>query len=276
MTRATSSTTPERVPSPSVGYATSPDGTQIGFERTGAGSPLVLVHGTSANRTRWAPILPALEQRFTVYAMDRRGRGLSTDTAPFALEREFEDVAAVVNEIGEPVDVLGHSYGALCAMEAALRSRSVRRLVLYEPAIQTDEPLYEEGAQQRLEAMIERGEREKALETFFVEVVGVSERELGAMRADPSWAARVAAVHTVPREFADGDYVLDPRRISGLTMPVLMLTGSETLGALRTSTDRIDSALPNSRVQVMEGQGHVAVTSAPDLFTQLVVDFLTS
>src|SRR5688572_24310787 len=111
------------------------DGTTIACEKIGSGPPLVLVHGTAADHTRWAPVLPALSGRFTIYACDRRGRGASGDGASYAMEREFEDVAAVVDGIGGPVDLLGHSYGALCSLEAAVLARNLRRLALYEPPI---------------------------------------------------------------------------------------------------------------------------------------------
>jgi len=114
---------------------TSVDGTPIVYWRSGEGPPLVLVHGASADHSRWTPVLPAFEQRFTVYAVDRRGRGGSGDSDDYTIEREFEDVAAVVDSLGEPANLLGHSYGALCALEAALLTRNVRKLVLYEPGI---------------------------------------------------------------------------------------------------------------------------------------------
>jgi pimeloyl-ACP methyl ester carboxylesterase len=258
-----------------IGYVTSADGTRIGFERSGVGPPLVLVHGTSADRTRWAPVLPALERHFTVYAVDRRGRGLSGDTEPYALEREFEDVTAVVDSIGEPVDLLGHSFGGLCALEAALRSRSVRRLVLYEPAFNTEVPFYEQDPRPRLEALITRGDREGALVTFFREVVAMSEAELAMMRAAPSWQGRMAAVHTIPREFADLDYEFDATRIGALSIPVLLLQGSESGPALLEATKILHATLPASTVEVMQGEAHVAITTAPELFTRLVLEFLT-
>src|SRR5215813_2457638 len=94
----------------------SKDGTPIAYQRSGAGAPLVLVHGTGGASVRWKPILPALEQHFTVYAVDRRGRGESGEAASYAIEREFEDVAAVVDSIGNEVNLLGHSFGAICAL----------------------------------------------------------------------------------------------------------------------------------------------------------------
>src|SRR5207253_10380171 len=115
----------------------SKDGTRIAFARSGDGPPLVLVHGTTADHTRWAPILGELEARFTVHAMDRRGRGGSGDAQDYSLEKEFDDIVAVVDSIGEPVHLLGHSYGALCSLEASLLTKNIRKLVLYEPPIAT-------------------------------------------------------------------------------------------------------------------------------------------
>src|SRR5436190_5786548 len=121
---------------------TSKDGTAIGCFVSGSGTPMVLVHGTSADHGRWAPIMPALERHFTVYACDRRGRGASGLGEPYAIEREFEDVAAVVDGIGGPVDLLGHSYGAICALEASRLTPHLRRLVLYEPPVPAGLPIY--------------------------------------------------------------------------------------------------------------------------------------
>src|SRR5690349_20970515 len=104
-----------------MGEIRSVDGTAIAYRRSGSGPPLVLVHGTSATPARWASVAPRLESHFTVYAVDRRGRGMSGDASSYAIEREFEDVAAVVLSIDGPVDLLGHSYGAICALEAASR-----------------------------------------------------------------------------------------------------------------------------------------------------------
>jgi len=106
----------------------SKDGTLIAYERSGKGPALVLVHGTTADHTRWAPVLPMLEQKFTVYAIDRRGRGQSGDSVVYSLEREYEDIATVVASIREPVNLLGHSYGALVCLEVALRVTNPRNL----------------------------------------------------------------------------------------------------------------------------------------------------
>src|ERR1700738_3359572 len=121
---------------------TSKDETMIAYQSSGTGPPLELVHGPTADHTRWTPILPALERHFNVYALDRRGRGGSGDAEQYAIEREFEDIVALVNSIDEPVFLLGHSYGALCSLEAARRTANVRKLVLYEPPIPTGIEIY--------------------------------------------------------------------------------------------------------------------------------------
>jgi pimeloyl-ACP methyl ester carboxylesterase len=118
----------------------SKDGTPIAYHRSGKGAPLVLIHGTGASSERWKPILPALEKQFSIYAVDRRGRGASGDAHAYAMRREFEDVAAVVDSIGDRVHLLGHSFGAICSLEATLLTSHVHKVILYEP------PLPVEGA----------------------------------------------------------------------------------------------------------------------------------
>ena len=130
--RSDSLTTEEVLVTAGPAHVVSRDGTSIAVWQSGEGPPLVLIHGAAADHSRWAPVLPALEQRFTVFAVDRRGRGRSGDANDYALEREFDDVVAVVESAGEAVNVLGHSYGGICALEAALLTDRIRKLVLYE------------------------------------------------------------------------------------------------------------------------------------------------
>lgn len=190
---------------------TSKDGTAIAHARSGRGPPLVVVHGTAADHTRWAPILAPLEQRFTVNAVDRRGRGASGDSADYSIEREFDDVATLVDSIGEPVVLLGHSYGAICSLEAALRTNRVRKLVLYEPPIPAGLPIYAPGAIERLQAILDTGDKAAVVTTFFAETVRMPGDELKMLQSLPNWPTRVAAAHTIPREMRAGDaYRFDP------------------------------------------------------------------
>jgi pimeloyl-ACP methyl ester carboxylesterase len=255
---------------------TSEDGTPIAYWRSGEGSPLLLVHGTSADHSRWAPVLPAFEQRFTVYAVDRRGRGASGDSEDYSIEREFEDVAAVVDFLGEPANLLGHSYGAVCALEAALLTQNVRKLVLYEGGTKvTGEQIYPPGSIDRLEALLEAGDRDAVISTMFRDLVGMPQEEVEYLRSLPAWQERVKAAHTVPRELrADEVYLFDPERFGNLGAPTLLLRGSDSPDFQKAADKAVDEALPNSRIVVMPGQGHAAMDTGTDLFTTEVLRFL--
>jgi pimeloyl-ACP methyl ester carboxylesterase len=267
---------------PTMSTVSSRDGTEIAWATSGEGPSLVLVHGTTADHTRWVPVLPHLEPYATVHAMDRRGRGASGDApGPYDARREIEDVAAVVDAVagasGTPVDVLGHSYGASCALGAARLTDHVRRLVLYEPPALPHPEVYPAGLDRRLEAAIDRGEHEAALVLFMREVVGMSEDELVPYRADASWPARVAAAPTLLRETrAEQSGVFDPRGAPPVVVPTLMLQGSESPEFLGSDTRVVAATLPDVRVVVMEGQAHVANTLVPDVFAGHVLSFLQS
>ncbi|HOI58315.1 MULTISPECIES: alpha/beta hydrolase [unclassified Methanoculleus] len=252
------------------------DGTPIVYERNGTGPALVLVHGTTADHTRWQPVLPMLQQQFTVYAVDRRGRGQSGDSTAYSLEREYDDIAAVVSSIPEPVNLLGHSYGALICLEAALRVTNLNRLVLYEPSIPVGMPIYPPGARAKIQALLDAGDREGVLLAFYRDVVEIPEHQIAVLRKEPAWAARVAAARTIPREFSDEGYIFEPSRFKNLDVPILLLQGENSPDYLKAATEAVHAALPNSRIVVMPGQQHIAISTAPELFARLVIEFLLS
>jgi pimeloyl-ACP methyl ester carboxylesterase len=256
---------------------TSKDGMPIAYRRSGAGAPLVLIHGTSASHTRWKPVLPALETHFSVYAVDRRGRGESGDAPGYAMEREFEDVAAVVDSIGDGVDLLGHSFGAICSLEAALLTRRVRKLILYEPLIRVESaPIYPEGTIDHLQALLDAGDRERVVTTFMREVVRMPPRQLELVKASPAFPARLAAAHTLPRELrTEEQYRLAPARFKAVGAPTLLLLGSDSPSFFKAGIEAVHAALPNSRIKVLPGQQHIAMDTAPDLFVREVSAFLS-
>jgi pimeloyl-ACP methyl ester carboxylesterase len=255
----------------------SKDGIFIAYQRSGAGPPLILVHGTGGSHVRWASIQPDLEPHFSLYAVDRRGRGESGDAAVYAIEREFEDVAALVEAIGQPVYLLGHSYGGICALEATLLTQHIRKLVLYEPPIPSPGvQIYPEGAIDRLEALLATNKREEVLMTFMSEVVRMPAHELAQSRASPAWPARVAAAHTLPRELrAHERYRFEPDRFKGLTLPTLLLVGGDSPPRFKMAIDTLNATLPNGQVVVLPGQQHIAMDTAPDLFIREVLAFLS-
>ena len=253
---------------------TSNDGTAIACRRGGSGAPLVLVHGTSASRMRWSRVLTMLEANFTVYAMDRRGRGDSGDTLPYSIEREFEDVAALVESIGAPVHLLGHSYGAICALEASLHVRNLRSLVLYEPPMPTP-GTHPAAPLAKLEAALAAGDRESVLAIFFKEMNGMPQAQFEQFKALPEWQARLAAAHTLPREIGAVDrYRFDGARFAGLKVPVMLMLGGDSPPYFSAAIDMLAAALPHARKVVLPGQRHVAMDTAPELFVREVLAFL--
>jgi pimeloyl-ACP methyl ester carboxylesterase len=249
------------------------DGTPIAVWRSGEGTPLVLVHGATADHTRWAPVLPALEARFTVLAVDRRGRGRSGDAPTYSIDREYEDVAAVVEWAGDGVFLLGHSYGGVCSLEAARLTDRIEKLVLYEP------PLGFVGSPpevvDRLDELLEAGEPEELVTFFMRKVVGVPPEEVDFLRSLPTWQARVAAAGTIPREErSNREYEFEPDRFSDVHVPTLFLLGSESPALFQNAAAAVDAALPSCRLVSLPGQRHAAMDTAPELFAAEVLGFL--
>jgi pimeloyl-ACP methyl ester carboxylesterase len=255
---------------------TSKDGTVISYRRSGTGPPLLLVHGTTADHRRWTAISPRFEQQFSVYALDRRGRGGSGDGPEYAIPREAEDIAAVIEAIGEPVFVLAHSYGAVCSLEAALLTGRIKRLILYEPPVPTGIEMYPPGLPDRIQALVDRGELETALEMFFREIVRMPEPELKSYRSLPMWPARVQLAPTIPREMTiDRHYPFDAGKFSDFQTPTLLLLGGDSPPMFSQAIEVVAAALPNARVVILPGQRHIAMDTNQDLFVKEVMAFLS-
>ena len=257
------------------------DGTEIAVWTSGHGPPLVLVHGAVADHTRWRPLLPHLEPHVTVHAMDRRGRGASGDAPGYAIEREFEDVAAVVDAVadasGSAADLYGHSFGGLCAFGGATLTAGIGRLVLYEGWPPADARARElpPGVGGRLDALLAEGNRDAVVEAMFREVVRMPEAEITALRAQPAWPARVAAAPTIVRELrAIPQVPFDPGQAARIAVPTLMLTGSDSDDPFAADLATVAAALPDARIGVLDGQRHVADILAPELFARRLLAFL--
>jgi pimeloyl-ACP methyl ester carboxylesterase len=257
----------------------SPDDTEIAYWTSGTGPPLVLVHGSGvSDHRRWeiAGVRAALAEETTVYAIDRRGRGESGDSPEYSLEKEVTDVVAVVEAIGDPVTLLGHSYGANIALEASLRTDGIGRLVLYEPGIAVgDHELASPEVVAELNDLLEEGENEEALLLFCREIAGLTPAEIDVFRTDPSWQDRVDGAHTLPREEqAIAEYEFRSGRFAGMTTPTLLLSGGESPRAYRDATAAVHEALPKSRIVTFEGHHHVAMQTAPERFVEEVLAFV--
>src|SRR5258707_6466948 len=251
----------------------SKDGTPIAVECAGAGPSLVMVHGGIGDRTRWTPMFPLLSSRFTVCAMDRRGHGASGDSPDYTLQKEAEDVAAVVNSRPGTVFVLGHSYGGVCALEATFLTERISKLVLYEPPLQDRVDL---TVAARMERMIQDGEREQALVTFLRKVVMLSPTEVAAIRLRPSWPGFVATIESQIRQMrALAVYRFDAKRMSTVRVPTLLVTGSDTASPqLKQAISSLLGSLPNPTMVVLEGQQHNAMDTARRKLAEAVMNFL--
>jgi pimeloyl-ACP methyl ester carboxylesterase len=261
--------------------ATSRDGTKIAYWSTGEGPPLVLVHGTPADHSRWRPLRSYLEPHVTVHAMDRRGRGESGDGPEYDIAREYEDVAAVVDAVAEvtasAVDLYGHSHGGIVAFAAATLTPNIRKLVLYEGWPVPDPSVYAlpSDVMERMDALLAAGDREGVVETVFRAFELLSEEDMAALKSAPSWPGRVAAATTVPRELR-GELTarLEPEVAAKITVPVMLLTGEESTDPARAQIEAVAKALPDARVLELKGQGHVADVLEPEVFAGHLLAFL--
>lgn len=259
---------------------TSSDGTRIAIFVSGDGPPLVLVHGASADHSTFRVLGPRLAQRFTIHAIDRRGRGASGDTEPYAIEREFQDVAAVArtlaSESGGPVDVFGHSYGGRCALGAALRTSDIRRVISYEGAPAAIGHGYgDRDVLHDLGRLADAGDHDTLLATFMTRVVGMGAEDLAAYQNDPIWPIRVAAAPTIVREMraeSGGAGSLDD--LGAVRQPVLQLLGGESLPAFAAATRALDARLSDGRIVVIPGARHAAHHTHPADVVDAVRAFL--
>jgi pimeloyl-ACP methyl ester carboxylesterase len=249
-----------------------PSGTTVSFDKYGKGPALVLVHGGfSDHLTNWQECKEMLAERFTVYAVARRGRGESSATTGHSLDDEMEDTAAVVRAAGDRVFLLGHSYGAVCALgAAALVPERVAKLILYEPpAPGTLTPEMLQGA----EDFAAREDWDGMVDAF-MRLLQVPDEEIAEIRATPFWdvwtkdaKATMKDLQALVRHtFRTDDY-------RALEMPVLLLVGSESPRELYY-TDALAAVLPDSRIVTLEGTAHEGMTMVPEQFVQRVAEFL--
>ena len=248
-------------------------------------TPLVLVHGATADHTTWRTSGPVLGGRHRLFAVDRRGRGASGDGAPgepYAIELEFRDLAAVVDAVaertGRSVDVVGHSYGGRIALGAALRTEAIRRLVVYEGAPAAPGVGYQDAdaaTVQRIEALVAAGDRDAALAAFMREIVGMPDADLEAYRADPIWPRRAAAVQTTIRELrAETSPGASLASLGDVGQPVLQILGGSCAPAFAAATRALHARLRNGRVVAIDGARHAAHHTHVAAFVAAIETFL--
>jgi pimeloyl-ACP methyl ester carboxylesterase len=243
-----------------MGTVTSADGTSIAFDRQGAGPPVILLYGGPGDRTSLAPLAALLAPHVTVFTYDRRGRGESGDTAPYSVEREFEDLAAVIAEAGGEAALFGSSGAGIIALEAAARGLPVTKVVAWEPPYIVDDgrPPVPPDWGGRVEELIAAGRPGDAIEYWLTEVVDVPKEYVTPMRETPFWAGMEAVAHGLVYDAKIlGDFSLPAARLAVNKAPTLILDGGgAALPWLQAGVRKAVDAMPNARYEALEGQSH--------------------
>jgi pimeloyl-ACP methyl ester carboxylesterase len=250
-----------------VRRVTSKDGTSIAYDRQGSGPAVILVGGAFVDRSENAPLAAELAARFTVYNHDRRGRGDSGDTLPYALQREFEDLDALVTEAGGRAHLYGVSSGGALALEATAAGLAVDRLAVYEVPydMADDGPRRQREYVEELDGLLAAGRRGDAAE-LFMRVAGASEEMIAGARSSPVWPGLEAIAHTLAYDAACmGNGQPPTARLAAITRPTLVATGGASPDSFvggggdffGRAADAIAASIPNAQRQVIEGQTHM-------------------
>ena len=258
----------------------SADGTTIAFDRAGEGPALVLVDGAIAHRAinpTSGAMAGLLASRYEVVRYDRRGRGGSGDTLPFAKEREIEDLAAVIDAAGGEAFVLGGSSGSMLALDAAAAGLAIPRLAVYEPPFIVDDsrPPLPDDYVEHLNELTAEGRNGDAAAYFFTAAMLMPEQAVDGMRQGPFWAELEKIAPTIAY---DGTFVadtmsgrpLDPARWAGVTVPVLVIDGGASDTFMHTGADALAAVLPNAQRRTLPGQTHDV---APDAIAPVLAGF---
>jgi pimeloyl-ACP methyl ester carboxylesterase len=260
------------------GKVKSKDGTLIAFTRSGVGAPLILVDGAMCYRS-FGPtpqLVPLLAPHFTVYSYDRRGRGESGDTRPYAVAREVEDLEALINESGGSAYVCGISSGAALALEAANHGLSIPKLAMYEAPFIVDDsraPTPHDFLE-RLNALVASERRGDAVE-LFMKLVGVPAIFIAIMRFSPAWSKLKTIAHTLPYDITimqdnQRGKPLPARRWVSVTAPALVIEGGKSPAWMRHAMQALAGVLPKAKLRTLEGQTHMV---KPKVLAPALVEF---
>lgn len=245
-------------------YVQSADGTTIAIERIGEGQPLVFLHGTGARRESLRGVAKFLDGEYQSVFVDRRGRGKSGDAEEYSLEREVEDALAVLEHVGDPTVLIGHSYGATLSLEVARRTDALDRLVLYEPPIVNDPSFSLDALRDAYETDGDRG----ALRSFWEQAIG-EDHPLGW----DEWLEDAPPGHTFLRE-SEAVATYDVPETIDVEAPTLSLVGTDSKPTLRESARMAHDAIPESQLIELDGHGHAGPATGPDTVAENVEVFL--
>jgi pimeloyl-ACP methyl ester carboxylesterase len=258
---------------------TSSDGATIAFDRLGDGPPVIVVGGQLCDRALTRPTAEELAKRFTAFNYDRRGRGDSGDTAPYAIEREVEDIGALIAEAGRTASVYAHSSGAALALRAAAAGLPIPKLVLHEPPYNPEGDEYRQHAARKeaehIRTLLAEDRRGEAVE-YFWRSIGMPQEMVDEMRLTPRWAELEAMAPTmaydseVMDDISRGGTV--PTDLAGrVRTKTLVLVGGASPEWMIDVARQVAEAMPHGRYRVLEGQEHVV---PPEILVPVLVEFL--
>jgi pimeloyl-ACP methyl ester carboxylesterase len=241
-----------------MNQVTSKDGTIIAFDQLGTGAPVILVSGGSVDRGSNAALATLLAEHFTVFNYDRRGRGPSGDTLPYAVEREVEDIEAVVKAAGGTAYLYGTSSGAALALEAARQLPSITKLALWEPPFILDPAMRPPADTAKIyRDLVAAGRRGDAAQYFMEKVVQMPPEFVAGARSQPWWSSQETLAHTLEYDATImGDYSLPTERVAAVQTPTIVLDGGASFPFIRETAAAIAALMPNVQHQTLEGQEH--------------------
>lgn len=255
-----------------LSYATtsSADGTDIGYFRRGSGPALVITHGSMGTSEQWIPTTEHLAEHFTCFVHDRRGRGLSGDAATYDLSTEVADIAAVMEVAGAGAHLLGHSYGALCALAYAQQQGLDGTLVLFEPPLAVDGAVAGDRLPEYRE-LIAAGEFERAVEHGLIHFVRIPPADVPLIRQTPLWPGLVELSPTWVRELEQIDALgADLSHYASIDAATHLLAGTATTPFLLTSARTLAEVIPGAGLTELAGLDHFAHVMDPAGFAAAV------
>ncbi len=254
----------------------SKDGTTIAFDRSGKGPAVILVGGAFQHRAidpRTAQLAALLAQHFTVFHYDRRGRGDSGDTQPYAVEREIEDLEALIKEAGGSAFVFGMSSGAVLSLEAAARGLTIKKLALYEPPFNSGDDTDRQAAEnytKQLTALLAGGRRGDAVALAMTRF-GAPAEAVAAMRQTPIWSLFESVAPTLAYDNTImGDGSVPTKRMASVTVPTLVIDGGASPAFMHNAAQAAVAAIPNAQHRTLEGQTHDV---APEILAPVLEEF---
>ncbi len=253
---------------------TSKDGTKIAYDKVGQGPVVIVVLGALNSRKSGAKLAKLLAPHLTIINYDRRGRGNSTDTAPYTPEREVEDIVALIDGIGEPVYLYGHSSGAAIVLQAATKlPKQIKKIAIYEAPYSIDDGARKaaEEYDKQLKKLLASGDTGDAV-ALFIGHVGVSEKQIAAIQRMPMWKGLVAMAPTLAydSDILGEGHSLPTDLLADITTSALVMHGGRGTPSMHDAAQTISKAIPKAQFLTVEGQDHGV---SPKALAPILIEF---